>query len=144
MPQKQVAAVSVYDVNAPSVAATVLVLRSRFGRGGKVRFNFRPTTGFGGFDEAAENDATVSLEVSQDGVSFSATTASDNLAVVTDEVVGALTDKTFEIALRQGVDDFVRVVASGGTRLQIQVQPNEDLEIVQEGQDLRAKGPTGP
>lgn len=144
MPQKQVAAVSVYDVNAPAVAATVLVLRQRFARGGKVLFNFRPTTSFGGHDETAENDATVSLEVSDDGTTFVATTAAANLAVVTDEVVGALTERTFEIALRQGVDNFVRVVALGGTRLQIQVSPNHDLELVQEGQDLRDRGPTGP
>ena len=144
MPEKQVAAVSVYDVNAPAVKATVLVLRLRESRGDKIVFNFKPTTGFGGLDEAPENDAEVNVEVSPDGVSFIPTTAQENGEAVTDEAVLALTNRTFEVSLQAGTDIFVRVQASGGTRLQIQVRPNENLELVQEGQDLRAKGPIGP
>ena len=143
MPETQVSAVSVYDVNAPVVKDTVLVLRLRESRGGKVLFSFRPTTGFGGHDEAPENDAEVNVEVSDDGVSYAATTAANNGTAVTDEAVPALTEQTFEVSLRAGTDTFVRVQASGGTRLQIQTRPNENLEVVQEGQDLRSKGPIG-
>jgi hypothetical protein len=143
MPQKQVAAVTVYDVNAPVVKDTVLVLRMRESRGGKVTFSFKPTTGFGGLDESPENDAEVNVEVSEDGTSYVATTAPNNGTAVTDEAVPALTEQTFEVSLRAGTDNYVRVRASGGTRLQIQTRPNENLELVQEGQDLRDKGPIG-
>ena len=143
MPETQVAAVSVYDVNAPAVKDTVLVLRLRESRGGKITFRFKPTTGFGGLNEAPENDAEVNVEVSTDGVSFAATTAPNNGVAVTDAAVPALTEQQFEVSLRAGTDVFVRVQASGGTRLQIQVRPNHDLELVQEGQDLRTKGPIG-
>jgi len=152
MPKSQVAAVSNYDVNFPVGAAAadqvpVLALRSRFGRGGKITFRIEPTSGFGGENEDAESDVEVSIEVSADGVTFTPTTAANNGVAVTDEAIPALTHGEFEINLRQGLDNVVRVQGRGtdrGSRVHIQVRGNSDLDLVFEGQDLSAKGPTGP
>jgi len=152
MPKSQVAAVSNYDVNFPVGAAAAdqvvaLKLRSRFGRGGKVTIRIEPTSSFGGQNEDAESDVEVTVQVSEDGVTFANTTAANNGVAVVDEAVVALTHKEFEIGLRQGKDVFVQVKGRGitrGARVHIQVRGNEDLDLVQEGQDLSAKGPTGP
>lgn len=152
MPRSQVAAVSHYDVNAPHAPTAagkvpVLVLRERYGRGGKVTLHIEPKSQFGGHDEEAESDVEVSVEVSPDGVTFAATTAANNLTAVTDVTIGRLQARDFVVALRRGTDAYVRVTARAvqfkASRLGIDVRGNEDLELVQEGQDLRTKGPIG-
>lgn len=152
MPKTQVAAVSNYDVNAPvAVAAAgkveVLRLRQRYARGANLRFGFEPVSQFGGADEEAESDVEVSVQVSANGTSWSATTASNNGAAVTDEAIVRLSSTDFQVRLRAGVDLYCRVIARStglkASRLHIQVRGNEDVDVVSEGQDLRAKGPTG-
>lgn len=152
MPRSQVAAISHFDVNAPHApvaasAVTVLILRERYGRGGKLNFRFEPKTQFGGHDEDAESDVEVSVDVSPDGVTYAATTASNNLVAVAAVTVPALEARDFTIALRRGTDAYVRVRARSvqfkASRLGIDVRGAEDLELVQEGQDLRTKGPIG-
>lgn len=152
MPKSQVAAISNYDVNFPVGAAAAdqveaLVLRTRFGRGGKVTFRIEPTSNFGGQNEDPESDVEATIQVSEDGITFVDTTATDNGAAVVDEAIQALTHGEFEINLRQGLDNFVRVKGRGvtrGARVHVQVRGNEMLDLVREGQDLSAKGPTGP
>lgn len=152
MPRSQVAAIGQYDVNAPVGAAAadkveVLQFRQRSKHGGNLQFRFEPATQFGGQDEDAESDVEVSVEVSEDGVTFVATTATDNGAAVTDEAVVALSSADFHVRLRSNLDNYVRVLARStglkASRLGIQVRGDADLELVREGQDLTAKGPEG-
>ncbi len=120
MPRRQAAAVDVYDFGAPAAEATVLDFKVK--QGGKLDLMFENLEG---------NDLTVSVEVSEDGTSYAATTAANNLAAVTDEVIAAATNKDFTILARQDLDNYVRVLASGATRANMQVRPDGVLQIRQ-------------
>lgn len=137
MPRSQVAAVSNYDVGVPLVEAPLLRWKLRNFFGGKLTFRF----------EHAAGDATpqVSIQVSEDGASFVDTTATDNLVAVVDEAIPPRQNKSFEIGLRSGEDNFVQVIGFGGdARLHIQVDGNEKLDTLLEGPDLSALGPVSP
>ena len=117
MPRRQAAAVDVYDFGAPAAVATVLDFKVL--QGGKLDLCF---------ENLEAPDLTVSVEVSEDGVTYAATTAADNLAVVTDEVVAGGCNKDFTVLARQDLDNYVRVRALGGTRANMQVRPDGVLQ----------------
>ncbi len=83
-----------------------VVLRFEVFQGGRQEFRFESAD--------AEEDVTVSVEVSEDGVSFDATTAGNNNEAVTNEVILPRTSRNFTVLLRAVLDNLVRVRASGG------------------------------
>lgn len=137
MPQTQSAVRGVYDFSAPSVeGVTDIGFRVRNNRGGKVQLRFENPITNTGADNASFNpneakDMTVSVQVAPALASglpgtFVATTAAANLEAVTDEVVGPGQFKDFTILLRPGLDVFVLVTSSGGTRGQL-IVTGDDL-----------------
>lgn len=112
MPKSQVASVANFDFGAPAVAAEVL--RFKVKQGGKLAIKVENPEGVA--------DAVVSLLVSEDGSSFAALVANENGEVVTDEAVVRRESREFNIYLRQGVDNYLQVTASGSTRVQFQIR----------------------
>lgn len=106
MSSLQSAQVSVADFGAPNVSAPVLVFQAR--SGGNVSLTFE--------NPVANTDLTVAVQVSVDNVTYAATTAPNNLEAVTAVVVAPRVRKDFTINLRAGIDNYFRVVASGGVR----------------------------
>lgn len=127
MPTPQVANIGTYDFGAAVAAGApgdvVLVFRKKPGQGGKVRMTFvNPPDNPAG-------SLTVSVEVSEDGTSYAATTAANNLVAITNHVLPSRTNKNFELLLR--VDDaFMRVRAIGALRGQLLFHGDEMLDIV--------------
>lgn len=120
MPQTQVANIGVYDFGAPVATGTVLTFRTKPDKSGKLILEFTNDDG--------ANDLVVSVEVSSDGSSFSATTVANNLAAVTNVAVPKKVTKESTILLRRGIDLYMRVRASGGARGQLQIRGDQILE----------------
>jgi hypothetical protein len=126
-PSPQVANIGTYDFGAPAAAGApgdvVLVFRKKPGMGGKVTMTFV---------NPVDNPAgtlTVSAEVSEDGTSYAATTAANNLVAITAVALVSRQKRTFELLLR--VDDaFLRIRASGALRGQLLFHGDELLDIV--------------
>lgn len=78
------------------------------------------------------NALAVSIQVSKDGITWAATTAQNNITAITAASVGAGQSKDYELGLRQGVDNFFRLNATGGGRgiLQIRSQQSVGIDIV--------------
>jgi hypothetical protein len=106
MPQMQSAQVAVADFGAPNVAAPVLVFQAL--SGGVVDLDF--------FNSEAKTDLTVSVQVSADGITYNATSVNNNSAVITNVAVQPRVQRNFTINLRNNIDNYFRVVASGGVR----------------------------
>ena len=123
MPRTQAAHVPTYQFGAVSVpgAPGDEVLKFETFQGGRQQLRFEASD--------AENDVTVSVEVSEDGVSFNATTVANNLTAVTNEVILPRTSREFTVLLRAGLDNFMRVRASGGDRGELQIRGPGELEI---------------
>ena len=119
MPRTQAAHVATYQFGAPGTKTAVLAFEVR--QGGRQEFRFESAD--------ADEDVTVSVEVSEDGSSFVATTAADNVEAVTDEVIKPRTSRNFSVLLRAGKDLFVRVLASGDDRGEVQIRGPAELEI---------------
>jgi len=121
MPQLQTAVVDVYDFGAPVVEDEVL--KFRVPRGGKLDLNFENSEGLA--------DGTVTVQVSADDVTYVDTSAAANLVAVADEVVQRGTRKSFAgVLLRNNLDKYIQVLASGGTRMNLQMRKDQNLEIV--------------
>ncbi len=125
MPRTQAAHVPTFQfgaVGTPGAPGDV-VLRFRVKQGGRQELRFE--------NALADEDLTVSVEVSSDGSSFVATTAADNIEAVTDEVIKPRTSRNFTVLLRAGQDKFMRVRASsaGGERGELQIRGAAELEI---------------
>jgi len=135
MPQTQSAVRAVYDFEAPSSEAGVLGFRVRNNQGGKVQLRFEnPITDTGqNPTQGNPNEAatlTYSVQVADadangDPDTFADTAAAVNLEAVADETLGAGENRDHTILLRPGLDQFVLVVASGGTRGQMIVTGDE-------------------
>lgn len=109
-----------------------LTFRVKDEQGGKLIFNFENPDGV--------NDLVVSIQVAVDGSApktptetngFVATTAAANGSAVTNVTVPRRGNKQATISLRRGVDNWVRLIASGGARGVCQIRGNELLEPVQ-------------
>jgi hypothetical protein len=122
MPQTQAASVSTYDFGAPSALATVLTFRVMHGGLMQLRF------------ESADGAATgvVTMQRSADNITYANTTAAENTTAVVAQNVARAQPKDFSVSMRDGVDNYMRVQASGGTRLQLQIRsaPDDMLEII--------------
>jgi hypothetical protein len=127
MPQLQVANIGTYDFGAAAAAGApgdvVLSFRKRPGYGGKLVLTFENPP------DNPDGSLTVSVEVSDDGVTYAATTAGNNLVAVTNAVVIARQHRTFELGLRTD-DNFMRVRASGSLRGILMIHGDEMLEII--------------
>jgi hypothetical protein len=122
MPQSQVAKRDVYDFGAP--AAEAVVLKFRVPRGGKLDLNFENSEGVA--------DGEVTVQVSEDGVTYADTTAAANLVAVANEAVQRGCRKSFAgVLLREGLDNYMQVQALGGCRMNLQMVKDQNLEIVQ-------------
>jgi hypothetical protein len=116
MPRSQVASVANYDFGAPKAEGEVLRFALREGHGGNL-----PLT----FENLALTDGEVTVQVSEDGTSFVDHDNADlvNLAVPAKHEVNDV------MGLRQGKDNFVRLLAVGGIRMRMQVRRDANLQI---------------
>lgn len=121
MPLSQTASVPNHDIGLPAVAANGIA-RFKASKGGKLSIEFENADGVA--------DGTVSVEVSADDSTYAATSVANNGAVVTNAVIQRGTRKGFTITLRQGLDNFLRINGSGGTRLQVQFRGDVGLQLV--------------
>lgn len=126
-PTPQVANIGTYDFGAPAAAGApgdvVLIFRKRPGQGGKVTLTFV---------NPVDNPAgtlTVSTEVSEDGTTYAATTAANNLVAITGATLVSRQKRTFEQLFRVD-DNFMRVRASGALRGQLLIHGDELFDIV--------------
>lgn len=119
MPSLQTAVVANYDFGAP--AALLEVLRFKSAQGGKLHCTFA---------NVGDTDLTVSVQVSADNASFSATTAANNTAAVTSLVIPPKQTRNVLLTLRHGLDDYVRVLGAGGVRGQLQLRDECRLDII--------------
>lgn len=122
MPQGQVAQGSHYQFGAPSAIATVLEFRQKGNTGGKLQLTFEAPD--------STRDVTYSIERSADGITYTALTVAQNLAVVTGIVIAPRTTREHTILLRPTTDKFMRVRASGSDRCGVTVKGNEILELL--------------
>ncbi len=114
MPNPQSAQVANYEFGAP--VALGVVAKWNCLRGGKVLFTFT---------DEGDADAVASIEVSADDVTYAATTAALNNTAVTSLSIPRKVCKTVEVLLRAGVDKFVQLKLSGGTRVTVQLREHE-------------------
>ena len=123
MPRTQAAHVPTYQFGAVDVAGAPgdVVLMFEVQQGGRQEFRFESAD--------ADEDITVSIEVSETLPTWVATTAADNIEAVTDEVIKPRTSRNFTVLLRAGKDNFVRVRATGGDRGEVQIRGPAELEI---------------
>ena len=121
MPASQIAKVDLYDFGAP--AAEAVVLSFSVLNGGKCTLRFENPEGVA--------DGEVTVQVSDDGVTYADTSAANNLVAVANEAIPQKQWKEYVILLRQTQDAFMRVQAVGGTRMQLQIRKDAKLEIVQ-------------
>ena len=119
MPLSQTASVSVFDFGAPVLAADVLKFAVKESEGGKLELLF---------ENPSDVAITVSALVSSDNSTYTATTAADNLSVITNVSVPARATRSFPVLLRRGTDKYFKVTASGGGRMQLQVRGDAVLE----------------
>lgn len=125
MPQNQIATQGHYDFGAPVTEGEVLRFRTRDNRGGKLQLLFENPDG--------ESDGVVTVQVSPDGTTWADTTAAANLEAVADVTVERRCSRQAEILIRPNEDAFMRVQASGGTRMALQIRGDAILEIVDIG-----------
>jgi hypothetical protein len=90
-------------------------------RGGLVQMRFE------GIGSAA---IAVTVQVSADGKTWANTSAAANVQAIVSESIAPSQHKNFEINLRAGLDNYVRVIAVGGDRGQVQVRSEVELEVV--------------
>lgn len=123
MPRTQAAHVPTYQFGAGAVSGAPddVVLRFEVFQGGRQELRFESAD--------AEEDVTVSVEVSEDGTSWNATTAANNNEAVTNEVIKPRTSRNFTVMLRAQKDLFMRVRAIGSDRCELQIRGPAELEI---------------
>lgn len=119
MPLSQTASVSVFDFGAPAATADVLKFAVKESEGGKLELLF---------ENPSDVVITVSALVSSDNSTYTATTAAENLSVITNVSVPARATRSFPVLLRRGTDKYFKVTASGGGRMQLQVRGDAVLE----------------
>lgn len=112
-----------------SASESVLKFTIKFG--GKLHLVFsNPVQGSDGFARTTEGPSmTVSVTVSPDDITYSATTSSNNGAAVTGVAIPAAQSKEFVVIMRAGIDKFMRVAATGGTRGQLQIRATQSVGI---------------
>ena len=120
MPKSQVANVENYEFGAPLVEAQVLKFAVH--QGGKAQLRF--------LAQESDNDITVSVQVSPDDSSWSDTTANDNGEAVVDEAIKRQTYLDYTVNLREGVDKYMRILASGAARGQMQMRQDCKMEAM--------------
>jgi len=124
MPGLQVAAVDEYDFGAPSTLTEVLRFKNNPHSGGLVKTTFLCPSLSGGTAAFAVTNGplTFSLQVSADGSSWNALTVNSNLVVVTNVTLVALGMLDYTFLMRNGIDNYLRLLASGNGRGQMQIR----------------------
>jgi hypothetical protein len=117
MPREQVATVAVYDFGPSPVNGDSLRWRVKRGTRlvGKVEV------------QGTDTDVTYTIQVSNDGSTWTATTVNDHGVVLTNVVVRAGGSHDFVLNLRQGRDLYLRLSSSGG-RANLQLRGGQWLE----------------
>lgn len=119
MPRLQTAQVANFDFGAPAAAAEVLRFNAR--QGGKLH---------GVISNLGDTDLTVSVQVSKDNATFAATTVANNLQAVTGLVIPARQSRDILLNLRQGQDQFIKVLGAGGVRGELQLRDDCHLDVL--------------
>ncbi len=114
MPRVNAGSVDQQEFGAPAGATEAQVLLFRAKNGGNAVFTF---------DNVGEEDLTVSLNVSVDGVSFNSTAH----AAVVIKPSGAM---DLKLNCRESIDNYIEVTAKGGDRGQVQIRKLNGLEII--------------
>lgn len=126
MPQSQAARRSYYQFGAAPEGASnddaeVLRFQRKFNEGGDLHLLFEAPE--------AENDLSVTVQVSEDGSTWNDTTAAQNGAAVVDESLSPKTRRMFTISVRPKLDEYIRILARGSDRGGVTVTGNEIQEI---------------
>jgi hypothetical protein len=114
MPSSQTAHIDTFDFGAPVALTAVKDWKVRADEGGNIYIRFENAEG--------DADGVVSLLVSADDTTYTATTATNNLVAVTTETIAQKTFKDFTINMRAGTDKYLRLSASGGCRMTAQLR----------------------
>ncbi len=119
MPACQVAQVPIYDGAAipGSTYADVFIFKVR--EGAKLDLHFEAPV-------LNDNTVTLSVEVSPDGTTYSATTTGNNVVAITAVALVPGASKAYAgLVLRATKDTYMRVKAKGGGRFNMQVRGGE-------------------
>ncbi len=133
MPRSQVANTGVYGFGAKAGTATPVaadeVIRFRARRGSVLNMRF---INEGSDGDGGDLHVTVQVAPDADGDpdTFVATSATNNLSVITDAVIGARQFKDFELGLREITDSYMRVLATGGRQAELQIVGDQNLDII--------------
>jgi transposase-like protein len=118
MPRTQTANTGVYDFGAPVTEGVPLRFKAR--QGGRLTVRM---------ENYGDSTLTCTLQVSADGTSYADTTVAANGDAVADEAIPARQFREFQIFLRQGQDNYMRLQAVGGVRGQLQIRGDEALIV---------------
>jgi hypothetical protein len=134
MPDLQVASVDVFDFGAAGTgnpaagnAATVLLFEVK--RAGKVQFTF---------SNPDDSVLTVTVQTASaltasagEFTLFADIAAATHLSLIANIAVPAKTNSApYDVLLREGLDKYVRVLATGRVRGQLQVRPGNSLSLI--------------
>lgn len=120
MPRTQTANVGNYDFGAPVAEGVPLKFAAR--NGGRLTARF---------ENYGDSDLTVTLQVSADDSTYADTAATPNGSAVADEVIPPRQYREFQINLREGQDNYLRLQALGGVRGLLQLRGDEALIVDQ-------------
>jgi hypothetical protein len=122
MPHTQVANVACFDFGAPAAQAVVLKFHAK--RGGKLTLRFENAEG--------SADVAVTAQVSVDDVPahFANTSVAANGFALVAESIPQKQYKEYQLFLRQGADNYLRILASGEARCQLQIRGDAILDAM--------------
>lgn len=118
MPRTQTANTGIYDFGAPTAEGVVLQFRVKQGCLLTARL-----------ENQSDVSITATLQVSPDASTWADTAATPNTTAVADVVIPPRQYREYQINLRQGQDNYLRLQASGGGRGVLQLRGDEHLEI---------------
>ena len=121
MPRTQVANIGTYGFGAGVTENAPLTFSVR--RGGLLTIRDENQ------NEPQTGPIVVTLQVSADGTTWADTAATPNLTAVADVSIPARQYREWQVRLRQGQDNFLRLQASGGGRGELQIRGDEILQI---------------
>lgn len=132
MPANQIASTANFDFGAPVALGTVLLFKVKDHRGGKLNLRFENPDGRAAVAvtvQVAPSDAIAAGDAEVPDT-FANTSAANNGAAIVGLSVGQRQSREATIFLRSGLDQWLRVQASGGARAALQIRGDAILEPV--------------
>lgn len=120
MPRTQTANTGIYDFGAPVTEGVALKFKTR--HGGRLTMRF---------ENYGDSDLEVTVQVAPDDSTWADTTAAANNEAVANEVIPPRQYREFDVLMRDGEDNDMRVQAVGGVRGMLQCRGDESLIVEQ-------------